>query len=380
MTIQIKEVTSKRALKQFVNFPYRLYADCPYWVPSIRTNVFNTLYWEKNPAFSYCKAKYWLAYKKGKIVGRIAGILNPRFEERFERRYARFGWFDFIDDPDVSSALLKTVEDWAIAEGQDAIHGPLGFTNLDPEAMLVEGFDEVATLAASYHYPYYQEHMQQAGYGKDTDYVEFEIQVPDEPVEKISKLAKIVAKRNNLHMLKAKNRKDLLRFAPQIFDVMEEAYQHYGVTPLTHAQVDDYIDQYLGIIAPKFVPVVLDENEKMVAFGIAMPSLSKAMQKNKGRLYPFGFAPVLKALRKNDKADLYLIAIRPAYQGMGINAMLMAHMLDVFHAMGIRSVESNPELEDNYRVQAQWKHFETRQHKRRRIFIKHFVSSQDPTS
>jgi GNAT superfamily N-acetyltransferase len=370
MTLTIKEVNNLALLKQFVSFPYTLYAGNPYWVPSIRSNVLNTLRWDRNPAFEYCQAKYWLAYKDGKIVGRIAGIINPRFEERFHRRYARLGWFDFIDDPEVSAALLKTAEDWARSEKQDAIHGPLGFTNLDPEAMLVEGFEEVATLAASYHFPYYKEHMQRAGYSKDTDYVEFEIKVPKGKVEKISKLAEIVAKRNNLHFLNAKNRKELLRFAPQIFELMEEAYLHYGVTPLTRDQVDAYIDQYLGIIPPKFVPIVLDEKERMVAFGIAMPSLSKAMQKNKGKLYPFGFIPVLRALRKNDKADLYLIAIRPAYQGMGVNSMLMANMLDVFHEMGITSVESNPELEDNYKVQSQWKHFETRQHKRRRIFIK----------
>jgi GNAT superfamily N-acetyltransferase len=374
MTITITEIHTLDLLKQFVNFPYQLYENCPYWVPSIRSNVLNTLYWKKNPAFAYCKAKYWLAYKDGKIAGRIAGILNPRFEERFQRRYARFGWFDFIDDPEVSAALLRTAEDWARSEKQEAIHGPLGFTNLDPEAMLVEGFNETATLAASYHYPYYKEHLEHAGYSKDTDYVEFEIKVPEGKVEKISKLAEIVAKRNNLHFLNAKNKKELLRFAPQIFEVMEEAYLHYGVTPLTREQVDAYIDQYLGIIPPKFVPVVLDEQERMVAFGIAMPSLSKAMQQNKGKLFPFGFIPVLRALRKNDKADLYLIAIRPTYQGMGVNSMLMANMLDVFHEMGIRSVESNPELEDNHKVQSQWKHFEARQHKRRRIFIKKFTA------
>jgi ribosomal protein S18 acetylase RimI-like enzyme len=374
MTITITEIHTLDLLKQFVNFPYQLYENCPYWVPSIRSNVLNTLHWKKNPAFAYCKAKYWLAYKDGKIAGRIAGILNPRFEERFQRRYARFGWFDFIDDPEVSAALLRTAEDWARSEKQEAIHGPLGFTNLDPEAMLVEGFNETATLAASYHYPYYKEHLEHAGYSKDTDYVEFEIKVPEGKVEKISKLAEIVAKRNNLHFLNAKNKKELLRFAPQIFEVMEEAYLHYGVTPLTREQVDAYIDQYLGIIPPKFVPVVLDEQERMVAFGIAMPSLSKAMQQNKGKLFPFGFIPVLRALRKNDKADLYLIAIRPTYQGMGVNSMLMANMLDVFHEMGIRSVESNPELEDNHKVQSQWKHFEARQHKRRRIFIKKFTA------
>lgn len=370
MPITVQEVKTIPMLKKFVDFPYQLYKDNPYWVPSMRANVLNTLRWDKNPAFAYCQAKYWLAYKDGKLAGRIAGILNPRFEERFKRRYARFGWFDFIDDFEVSSALLKTVEDWAHAEKQAAIHGPLGFTNLDPEAMLIKGFDEVATLAASYHFPYYKEHMQCAGYSKDTDYVEFQIKVPEQRVEKISRLAEIVAKRNKLHFLNPRNRKELLGYAPQIFELMEKAYLHYGVTPLTREQVDAYIDQYLGIIPTQFAPMVLDAQDHMVAFGIAMPSLSEAMQKNRGRLYPCGFIPVLKALRKNDKADLYLIAIHPDYQGMGINAMLISNMLEVFLDMGIRTVESNPELEDNFKVQSQWKHFETRQHKRRRIFIK----------
>ncbi|NMB62661.1 MAG: GNAT family N-acetyltransferase [Chloroflexi bacterium] len=370
MPITVQEVKTIPMLKKFVDFPYQLYKDNPYWVPSMRANVLNTLRWDKNPAFAYCQAKYWLAYNDGKLAGRIAGILNPRFEERFKRRYARFGWFDFIDDFEVSSALLKTVEDWAHAEKQAAIHGPLGFTNLDPEAMLIKGFDEVATLAASYHFPYYKEHMQCAGYSKDTDYVEFQIKVPEQRVEKISRLAEIVAKRNKLHFLNPRNRKELLGYAPQIFELMEKAYLHYGVTPLTREQVDAYIDQYLGIIPTQFAPMVLDAQDHMVAFGIAMPSLSEAMQKNRGRLYPCGFIPVLKALRKNDKADLYLIAIHPDYQGMGINAMLISNMLEVFLDMGIRTVESNPELEDNFKVQSQWKHFETRQHKRRRIFIK----------
>jgi GNAT superfamily N-acetyltransferase len=331
----------------------------------------NTLRWDKNPAFAFCQAKYWLAYKDGKLAGRIAGIINPRYEERWGNAYARFGWIDFIDDPQVSQALLNTVEQWALEQGMQAMHGPLGFTDLDPEALLVEGFNEMGTLVGIYNYPYYRTHMENAGYVKDTDWVEFEIKVPAGGVEKIRKLAKIVEERYHLHYLEARNKKDLLRYAHQLFELLDEAYQHlYGVTPLSREQMDTYINQYLGFISPEFVPIVLDENDKMVAFGIAMPSLSQALRKSKGRMLPLGFIYLLHALRKNDKGDLYLIAVRKDFQGKGVNSMLMTRLLDVFAKMGITSVESNPELEDNINVQAQWKHFEYRQHKRRRVFIK----------
>ncbi|RJQ42067.1 MAG: N-acetyltransferase [Anaerolineaceae bacterium] len=371
MTITIQEVTNRRLLRKFVNFPFKLYRSNPNWVPPLRSDEMNTLRWDKNPAFAFCQAKYWLAYKDGKLAGRIAGIINPRYEERWGNAYARFGWIDFIDDPQVSQALLNTVEQWALEQGMQAMHGPLGFTDLDPEALLVEGFNEMGTLVGIYNYPYYRTHMENAGYVKDTDWVEFEIKVPAGGVEKIRKLAKIVEERYHLHYLEARNKKDLLRYAHQLFELLDEAYQHlYGVTPLSREQVDAYISQYLGFISPEFVPIVLDENDKMVAFGIAMPSLSQALRKSKGRMLPLGFIYLLHALRKNDKGDLYLIAVRKDFQGKGVNSMLMTRLLDVFAKMGITSVESNPELEDNINVQAQWKHFEYRQHKRRRVFIK----------
>ncbi|MHB8808306.1 MAG: GNAT family N-acetyltransferase, partial [Anaerolineaceae bacterium] len=250
-------------------------------------------------------------------------------------------------------------------------HGPLGFTDMDPEAMLVEGFDEMGTLIGIYNYSYYRTHMEKAGYVKDTDWVEFEIKVPAGGVEKIKKLAEIVEERYHLHYLDAKNKKELLLYARQLFELLDETYQHlYGVTPLSQEQIDAYITQYLGFLSPEFVPIILDETNKMVAFGIAMPSLSQALQKSKGRFFPFGFLYLLRALRKNDKGDLCLIAVRKDFQGKGVNSMLMTRLLDVFARMGITSVESNPELEDNINVQAQWKHFEFRQHKRRRVFIK----------
>ena len=371
MTITIKEVTNRRLLRKFVNFPFKLYEGNPNWIPTLRSDEMNTLRKDKNPAFAFCKASYWLAYKDGKIAGRIAGIINPRYQERWGNAYARFGWIDFIDDDHVSHALLAKVEEWAQEQGMQAVHGPLGFTDMDPEAMLVEGFDEMGTLIGIYNYPYYRTHMENAGYVKDTDWVEFEIKVPAGGVEKIRKLAEIVEERYHLHYLDAKNKKELLRYAKQLFDLLDETYQHlYGVTPLSQEQINAYITQYLGFLSPEFVPIILDETDKMVAFGIAMPSLSQALRKSKGRLFPLGFIYLLRALRKNDKGDLCLIAVRKDFQGKGVNSMLMTRLLDVFARMGITSVESNPELQDNINVQAQWKHFEYRQHKRRRVFIK----------
>lgn len=379
MTITIKEVTNRRLLREFVNFPFKLYRDNPYWVPTLRSDELNTLRKDKNPAFAFCQAKYWLAYKDGKIAGRIAGIINPRYQERWGNAYARFGWIDFINDDQVSQSLLSKVEEWAQEQGMQAVHGPLGFTDMDPEAMLVEGFDEMGTLIGIYNYPYYQTHLEKAGYVKDTDWIEFEIKVPAGGVEKIKKLAEIVEERYHLHYLNAKNKKELLQYAQQLFELLEEAYQDlYGVTPLSQEQINTYIDQYLGLLSPEFIPIVLDESNKMVAFGIAMPSLSQALRKSRGRLFPFGFLHLLHALHKNNKGDLCLIAIRKDFQGKGINSMLMTSLLDVFAKMGITSVESNPELEDNIHVQAQWKHFETRQHKRRRVFIKTLEKQQVP--
>ena len=327
---------------------------------------------DKNPAFEYCEARYWLAYHQGRMVGRIAGIINHRHIEKWDQRYVRFNWFDFIDDPDVSQALLGTVENWAREKGLTAVHGPLGFSDMDREGMLVEGFNELATMITIYNHPYYITHLEKLGYVKDTDWVEYEISMPAEVDEKITKAAAIVMKRNNLSLLKPKNKKEMLNYANELFQLLEDEYKHlYGVVPLTKKQVDSYIDQYFGFISPEFVPIVLDENGRMIAFGITLPSLSKALQKTRGELFPFGFIHLLRALKKNDRVDLCLIAVKSEYQGKGVNAILMNELFKVFHKHGFKKIETNPELETNLPVQAQWKHFEKRQHKRRRCFIKH---------
>lgn len=375
MPVEIKEVKNLRDLKAFIRFPYWLYRDNPCWVPNLVSDEVNTLRRDRNPAFDHCEARYWLAYSDGKIVGRIAAILNHAHIEKWGQRYMRFGWVDFVDDPAVSAALLKMVEDWANEKGMTAVHGPLGFTDLDREGMLVEGFEELGTLAAIYNHPYYLPHMEKAGYVKDIDWVEYEIYMPDETNETIARAAGIVLRRNKLHLLEARNKKELLPYVPQIFDVLNEAYEPlYGVVHLTQKQIEAYTKQYFGFISTDFVPIVLDENNRVVAFGIVMPSLSQALQRSGGRLFPFGFIHLLRALKKNDRADLYLVAIRSEYQGKAVNAILMNRMLEVFQKYGIKSVESNPELENNELVQAQWKFFDKRQHKRRRCFIKHLDS------
>jgi GNAT superfamily N-acetyltransferase len=373
MDVQIKEVATLKELKSFIHFPFELYRGNPNWVPTLQFDELNTLRWDKNPAFEHCEARYWLAYRDGHIVGRVAAILNQRHIEKWGQRYMRFGWIDFIDDPMVSEALMKTVETWAKETGMVAVHGPLGFTDLDREGMLVEGFNELATLATIYNHPYYPKHMEKLGYVKDTDWVEYEFSVPPEPNETIARIADIALRRNKLKLLEFRNKKELLLYAKELFQLLDDEYQHlYGVVPLTEKQIKAYIDQYFGFVTPDFVPMVMDQNNRMVAFGVIMPSLSLALQKTKGQLFPFGFIYLLRALKKNDRADLYLVAVRSEYQGKGVNAILMNKMHSVFNKLGIIKVESNPELETNQNVQGQWKYYEKRQHKRRRVFIKHF--------
>ncbi len=371
MDILIKEVLTKKELKAFIHFPFELYKGNPNWVPGLFFDEFNTLRRDKNPAFVHCEARYWIAYRERKIVGRIAAILNRRHIEKWGQRFVRFGWIDFIDDPNVSAALITSVENWAKEKGMSAVHGPLGFTDLDREGMLVDGFNELSTLATIYNHPYYPKHLENLGYVKDTDWMEYEFTVPPEPNKTIARIADAALRRNKLQLLKLKNKKELLPYTKELFKLLDDEYKHlYGTVSLTEEQVQSYINQYFGFVTPDFVPIVVDKNGRMIAFGIVMPSLSVALQKSKGQLFPFGFIHLLRALKKNDRADLYLVAVRSEYQGKGVNAILMNKMHEVFNKIGIKKVESNPELETNQNVQGQWKYYEKRQHKRRRVYIK----------
>ncbi len=371
MNIIIKEVKNKKELKKFVNFPYELYKDNKYWIPQLKRDEINLFRKEKNPAFDFCEVKLWLAYKNKNVVGRVAAIINNRFIEKWKDKYCRFGWIDFIDDENVSKALLATVENWAKEMGMEAVHGPLGFTDLDPEGMLIEGFNELGTIATIYNYPYYPKHLEKLGYSKDIDWVEYEIKVPQKVPEKIERIAKIVQKRNNLRVLRAKKIKELKPYMEEIFEVLNEAYKDlYGFVPLSKKQIQAYIKQYVSFANPKFISVILDANDKVAAFGITFPSLSKAFQKAKGKLFPFGFIHILKALKKTETIDLYLVAVRPDLQGKGVNSLIFNELIKIFINNKFIKAESNPELESNSKVQSQWKFFDRRQHKRRRCFIK----------
>ena len=372
--ITVKEVVSQADRRDFVKFPYKIYKSNPYWVPQITKDEIKNISKESNPAFEFCDAQYWLAFKNGEPVGRIGGIINHRYNEKVGKKYARFSQIDMIDDAEVAATLLKTVEEWAKSKGAELIHGPFGFTDMDPEGMLIEGFNELGTIATIYNHPYYPRYMEQNGYEKEADWLEYELILPKEIPDKVERVAKIALERNKLTVLKVKSAKELMPYTRELFEVLNACYEGlHGFVALTDKQIDMYIKQYFGFIIPDYVPIVVDKDNHVVAFGITMPSLSKAFQKAKGSLFPFGFIHILMAMRKNNRADLYLTGVRPDYQDKGVNAAMMCEMNKVFLKYHIEKVESNPELESNSKVQAQWRFYDKRQHKRRRCFVKSLV-------
>ncbi len=374
MEITIKEVNNKKDFNAFIEFPYTLYKGNPYFVPPLKFDEKATLDKTKNPAFDYCDARYWLAFKGNKVVGRVAAIHNKAYIEKWGNKYLRFGWIDFEEDIEIAKKLIEQVEGWAQQLGLTAVHGPLGFTDLDHEGMLIEGFDQLGTLATIYNHPYYSKFMEKLGYAKDTDWVEYKIFIPQvlpPQLAKMSKLAEVVQRRYKLKFVETKKSKDILPYATQIFELINDTYSElYGVVPLTKKQMEVYTKQYFGFVKHNYLPLVVDENNQLVSFGITMPSLSKALQKSNGSLFPFGFIHLLKALKKNDMVDLYLVAVKKEYQGKGVTALLMSRLLDDYIKDGVRYVESNIELEDNKNVISMFDAFDREQHKRRRCYIK----------
>ncbi len=374
MSITIKEVITKGDLKKFIKFPFELYKGNKYWVPPLIFDDVKTLSKDKNPAFEFCDARYWLAYKDGKIAGRIAAIINHKFNETWNQKAIRFGWIDFIDDENVAAALINEVEKWGKEKGLEYIHGPLGFTDFDPEGLLIEGFEELSTFGAIYNYPYYEKHIEKLKYTKDVDWIEFNVETPRELNEKVERIAGVVAQRNKLRMLEVKKAKDLLPYANEIFHLINDAYKDlYGFVSLTDKQIEMYTKAYFGFIKPGYVPVILDEEGRVAAFGITMPSLSKAMQRANGSLFPFGFIHILNAMKNNPDADLYLTAVRRDLQNKGVNSMLINEVNKVFINNNIKFVETNRELEENSKIQAQWRFYNSRQHKRRRCYKKNLA-------
>lgn len=371
MSLRLIEVSSKKDLKKFIAFPYELYKNNKYFIPPLRFDEIKTLDKKVNPAFDFCESKYWLVYKDDRVVGRIAGIINSKFNEKFNKKEARFGWIDFEDDESISSLLCDTVEKWAIEKGMKSIHGPLGFTDMDGEGMLIEGYEEVSTLGSIYNYPYYRAHIEKFGYQKDIDWIEFRVNIVSSTPGKIARIAEIALQRNKLHVPVFKKAKDMLPYARDIFYLINETYKDlYGFVELTDRQIDCYVKQYFSFIRPEYLPLVLDENNKLAAFGITMPSLNKALQKIDGKLFPFGFLHILKEMKISDSLDLYLTAVRTDLQNKDVNALLIDQINKVCIKNGIKYVETNRELESNDKVQAQWKLYDARQHKRRRCYQK----------
>ena len=369
--LEIKEVKSKRDLKRFIGFQYKLYQDNPYWVPPLISDEIDTLDMTKNAASYVSETKYWMAYQNGEIVGRIAAIFNKNHFKRWGKNQMRFGWFDFINDIEVADKLLQKVEEWAIEKKMDSVIGPIGFTDMDKTGLLVEGFEEFGTYATLYNYSYYPEILEKLDYKKDVDYIEYKIQIPKSIPAVITKLAARTKRKHNLEVIKFRNQKEIMNYAEKVFDLIMETYRIlYGYVDLHEEQVKQYIKKYISYIEPEYVTLIKDNKEDLIGFGITMPSMTKAMQKAKGRLFPFGLFHILKEIKKTNIVDLYLIGVKPDYQGKGVSTIILEEMAKSFISMGCEYAESNPELEKNKNVQGHWRFFEREQHKRRRVFIK----------
>lgn len=373
MTVEIKKVSNKAELKKFIRFNYEFYKDNPYSVPDLYDDMLNTFSPQKNAAFEFCEADYFLAMRDGKIVGRVAAIINHRANETWNKKVVRFGWIDFVDDLDVSRALIDTVKQWGRERGMNEIEGPLGFTDMDAEGMLIDGFDQLSTMATIYNYPYYPEHMNLLGLERSADWVEMKVYIPDAIPEKHKRISAIIAQKYKLHIRKITSRKEIKEtgIAHDIFRLINKAYTPlFNYSQMTERQIDQYVNMYVPVLDLRMVSIVENEQNEIVAVGISMASLSEALQKAKGKLLPFGWFHLLKALKwKRPKMlDLLLMAVRPDYQGKGVNALLFTDLIPVYQELGFEYAETNPELEMNDKVQNQWQYFKTEQHKRRRCF------------
>lgn len=377
MSLEIVKVSSLKELKKFVRFNYELYKDNDYAVPDLYEDMINTLRKDRNAAFEFCEADYFLAYRDGKIVGRVAAIINRRANDKWDIKAVRFGWLDFVDDVEVSRALLDTVEAWGRERGMDEVQGPLGFTDFDPEGMLIEGFNRLGTMATIYNYPYYPVHMERLGYEKDIDWVEYLFTVPKENWPKAERLSALVARRYNLHVVHCKSRSKLAKqYGEALFELVNEAYSPlYGYSPLSKAQIAQFIRMYIPLIDLRLVSLVADADDNLVGIGVSLTSFAEALQKSKGRLFPFGWIYFLKPLlnRRPKRLDFLLMAIKPEYQNKGVNALIINDLLPRYLEMGVVDIESNPELETNEKIQSQWQMFEKDQHKRRRAYKKKIV-------
>lgn len=374
MSVIIKTVSSRKEFKTFVRFANKLYKGNKYYVPCMPFDDMNTLDRNKNAAYEFCDAELYLAYKDDKVVGRVAAIINYKANEAWKVNQVRFGWIDFIDDLEVSKALLDAVIAFGKAHGMSQIVGPLGFTDFDPEGMLVEGFDRVSTMALIYNHPYYPEHMKKHGYVKETGWVEYRITIPEQLPEKHVKFAEIIKERYNLKVRKLTKRQIRTEnYGYKLFDLINQTYcVLYGYSLLSPKQIDQYVDVYLSLVDMKMLSFIEDKDGNLIAAGVTIPSMAEALQKCNGEIFPFGWWYLLKTMfiKKPDTLDMLLIGVRPDWQNKGINSLLFTDLFATYKKMGFKYAETNANLETNAKVQAMWGPFDKEQHKRRWVFGK----------
>lgn len=370
--VEIREVKTRSDLRRFAAFNEKMYRDVPQAIPDLISDEMANFNPKKNPAFEYAESKQFLAYKDGKCVGRIGAIISHKANAKWNRKRIRFTRVDFIDDFEVSSALFKAVEDWGREKGLTEIHGPMGFCDLDQEGMLIEGFEYKGIFITINNAPYYKEHMEKLGYAKSVDWIENRLDMPSEIPPIWEKISKRVLEENELRVVVARNRIELKKYITQIFEVINDTAKHlYGEVDLTDAQIKKYVGQFILMVNCKYAIMIMDKNDEMVGFGLAVPSMADAVKKSKGRLFPFGWARVLYApYSKPDTLELYLVGVKDTYKNKGVPAVIIEHEMKAAVADGIKYAETGPMLEENIKVQSMWKRFDKIQHRRRRCWIK----------
>jgi len=371
--VSIKEVTTAKELKQFIKFPFELYKGHPQWVPPLISDEKKTLNPKINPSFQTCEATYFLAYKDGKLAGRVAAIISPRANEKHNNKLTRFGWLDFIDDEEVSGALLKAVEEWGKSKGMDGVHGPLGFTDFDLEGMLVEGFEHIPPIISPYNFPYYPQHLEKHGYKKAVDWLQYRFNASQPVPEKVDRINKLIAEKYKLRICIFKKRKEIVPYAHKLFNTINDAFDGggiYGFVKMLPAQIDYYIKSYMPFVRPELACFVLDADDNIVGFGLSLPSLSKAFRKAKGKLFPFGFFHILRALRDTTEIDLYFNGVHPDWHNRGIHSLYYVAMNKSYIKHNVKIAISSSQLETNTNAVGIWDNYEKEFLFRTRCFIK----------
>lgn len=369
--VTIKEAKTKAEMKEFIMFPFELYKNDKNWVPPLIFDEWNTFRRDKNPSFDFSEAAYLLAYKNGKLAGRIAAIINHRANETWNDYRTRFGWISFIDDEEVSKALLDAAEKWGNKKGMKGIHGPLGFCDLDPEGMLVEGFQNEPAITSAYNFPYFPTHMEKHGFIKKVDWVQYKFPASQEIPEKVGRINQLISEKYKVRTLIPKTKKEALKYVPGFFDVLNIAFKNlYGYSQLSERQIKYFTSAYLGFARPELLCFIIDEDEKVVGFGITLPSLSAAFKKAKGKLFPFGFIHILKALHHYDTVDLYFNGVHPDWQNKGIHSLYYVALNEQYKKLGVKYAISTGQLETNINAVGIWDNYDKEPYLRTRCYIK----------